>query len=87
MPVYATPLVMGREDLLSQKLGFVDDPSAENARFVIERTEPDYTRIDEDVVVEHDAGKVVYDIYGRRVERVTLPGIYIIDGCKVYVKP
>ena len=87
MPVYATPLVMGREDLLSQKLGFVDDPSAENARFVIEKTEPDYTGIDEEVVVEHDAGKVVYDIYGRRVERVTLPGIYIIDGCKVYVKP
>ncbi len=85
LPVYATPLVMGRQDLLSQKLGFVDDPSAENARFVIEKTELDYTGIDE--VVEYDAGRVVYDIYGRRVERVTLPGIYIIDGCKVYVKP
>ena len=29
----------------------------------------------------------VYDLYGRRVERVTAPGFYIVDGCKVYIRP
>jgi len=28
----------------------------------------------------------IYDLMGRRVERVTSAGIYIIDGKKVYVK-
>ena len=87
LPVYATPLVLGRPDLLSQKLGFVDDASAENARFIIENTELDYTGIVEDVTVEQGAERVVYDIYGRRVYRVEVPGLYIIDGCKVYMKP
>jgi hypothetical protein len=86
-PVYATPLVLGRQDLQSQKLGFVDDASAENARFVIEKTELDYTGIEPDVTPEHDVAGVVYDIYGRRVERVTAPGIYIIDGRKVHIRP
>ena len=87
LPVYATALVLGRPDLLSQKLGFVDDASAENARFIIEKTELDYTGIEPDVTVEQGAERVVYDIYGRRVYRVEVPGFYIIDGCKVYMKP
>ena len=86
-PVYATPLVMGRHNLLSQNLGFVDDASAENARFVLEKAELDYTGVETDVTVECDEAEVVYDIYGRRVERVTAPGFYIVDGRKVYVKP
>ena len=87
LPVYTTPLVLGRPNLFSQKLGFVNDASAENARFVIEKTEPDYTGIESEVTVERDTDRVVYDIYGRRVERVTAPGFYIVDGCKVYIKP
>ena len=86
-PVYATPLVMGRHNQFSQNLGFVDDVSAENARFVLEKTELDYTGVERDVTVECDDAVVVYDIYGRRVERVTAPGFYIVGGRKVYVKP
>ena len=86
-PVYETSLVLGRQDLLSQKLGFVDDASAENAKFVIEKTELDYTGIDQSVTVEQDAEGVVYDIYGRRVKRVTVPGFYIVDGFKLYIRP
>ena len=86
-PVYATSLVLGRQDLLSQKLGFVDDASAENAKFVIEKTELDYTGIETEVTVERDNAKIVYDIYGRCVECVTAPGFYIIDGRKVYIRP
>ena len=85
-PVYATSLVLGRYNQLSQKLGFVNDASAENARFVMEKTVFDFTSIGDDAVVERDE-TVVYDIYGRRVERVTAPGFYIVDGCKVYIKP
>ena len=86
-PVYATSLVLGRPDRFSQKLGFVDDASAENARFVIEKTELDYTAVESVVTEEHGAAGVVYDIYGRRVERVTAPGIYIVGGFKVYIRP
>ena len=86
-PVYATSLVMGRPGQFSQKLGFVDDSSAENARFVIEKTELDFTGIESGVAVERDDNVVVYDVYGRRVERVTVPGFYIIGGRKVYIRP
>ncbi|MBQ2126421.1 MAG: M60 family metallopeptidase [Bacteroidaceae bacterium] len=86
-PVYATSLLLGRYNQLSQKLGFVDDASALNARFVIEKAVFDFTSIGEDVVVERDDAGVMYDIYGRRVERVTVPGCYIVDGCKVYLRP
>ena len=86
-PVYETSLVLGRYGATAQKLGFVDDASAENARFVIEKTELDYTGIETEVTVERDDTRVIYDIYGRRVERVTASGFYIVDGCKVYIRP
>ncbi|MBR5593571.1 MAG: M60 family metallopeptidase [Bacteroidaceae bacterium] len=86
-PVYATTLVLGREDIYSQKLGFVSDSSTENARFVIEKTELNYTGVEQCVTAEEDDAAVVYDIYGRRVVRVTLPGFYIVDGRKVYIRP
>ena len=86
-PVYATSLVMGRSGQFSQKLGFVDDPSAENARFVIERTDIDQTGIGQEVTVDDGAAGVVHDIYGRRVTRIVAPGFYIVDGRKVYIRP
>ena len=41
----------------------------------------------ENVEVENaDAVKAIYDLTGRRVEEITAPGIYIINGKKVLVK-
>ena len=45
----------------------------------------DGTGIDE-VKGENGNMKAVYDITGRRVEAVTAPGIYIVDGKKVLIK-
>ena len=39
----------------------------------------------EDVEPE-DNVKVIYDIHGRRLEEITKPGIYIINGKKILVK-
>ena len=39
----------------------------------------------EDVVVENEV-KVIYDLTGRRVEAITAPGIYVVNGKKVLVK-
>ena len=86
-PVYATSLVLGRTDAYSPRLGFVADASSENARFMIESTELDVTAIGVIVDGVNSASREVYDIYGRRVGKIVTPGIYIIDGKKVYVKP
>lgn len=32
------------------------------------------------------AASVIYDLSGRRIERISAPGIYLIDGKKTYVK-
>ena len=45
---------------------------------------PDTTGVDE-VVVENEV-KTIFDITGRRVEAITAPGIYIVNGKKVLVK-
>ena len=39
----------------------------------------------EDVVVENEV-KTIFDLTGRRVEAITAPGIYIVNGKKVLVK-
>ena len=39
----------------------------------------------EDVNVESKEIKAIYDLQGRKLERIDAPGIYIIDGKKVYV--
>ena len=39
----------------------------------------------EDVEVENEV-KAIYDLTGRRVEEITAPGIYIVNGKKVLVK-
>lgn len=36
--------------------------------------------------VEENAAKVIYDITGRQIKAITVPGIYIIDGKKTFVK-
>jgi hypothetical protein len=40
----------------------------------------------EDVVVENNAVKAIFDIQGRKVDTITAPGLYIVDGKKVLVK-
>ena len=39
----------------------------------------------EDVEVESDV-EVIYDMQGRRLEEITKPGIYIVNGKKIFVK-
>ena len=43
------------------------------------------TAIDE-VKGENGEAKAIYDLTGRRVDAITVPGIYIVDGKKVLVK-
>jgi hypothetical protein len=45
---------------------------------------PGTTGID-DVEVENEV-KAIYDLTGRRIEAITAPGIYIVNGKKVLVK-
>jgi hypothetical protein len=35
---------------------------------------------------ENGEVKTIYDLTGRRVENITAPGIYIVNGKKVLVK-
>jgi hypothetical protein len=39
----------------------------------------------ENVEVENEV-KAIFDLTGRRVEEITAPGIYIVNGKKVLVK-
>jgi hypothetical protein len=43
------------------------------------------TAIDE-VKGENGKAKTIYDLTGRRVDAITTPGIYIVNGKKVFVK-
>ena len=49
------------------------------------KSEGDDTAI-EDVVVENNAVKAVFDMQGRKVNAITAPGLYIVNGKKVLVK-
>lgn len=40
----------------------------------------------ENVTVENVAVKGIFDMQGRKIENITAPGLYIIDGVKVLVK-
>lgn len=40
----------------------------------------------EDVILGETAAKVIFDITGRRIDQITNPGIYIVNGKKVLVK-
>ena len=43
------------------------------------------TEID-DVTIEQEEVKAIYDLQGRRIKEITKPGLYIINGNKVLVK-
>ena len=38
------------------------------------------------VQTESDVNHATYDLYGRKVNKITTPGLYIINGKKVWVK-
>ena len=40
----------------------------------------------DDVAIENKEVKAIYDLQGRRIEEITQPGLYIVNGCKVLVK-
>ncbi len=40
----------------------------------------------ENIAVENNTVKGIFDMQGRKIEKVTAPGLYIIDGVKVLVK-
>ena len=83
--------VMSASDLHTNSTTFtVNSTSASYAiitvNFVVTiGTEGNETGIDE-VKGENEEAKGIYDLTGRRVEAITHPGIYIINGKKVFVK-
>ena len=46
---------------------------------------PGTTDIEENVAVEV-AEDVIYDLQGRRLNSITVPGVYIVNGKRVFVK-
>ncbi|MBO7240572.1 MAG: hypothetical protein J6V23_08870, partial [Bacteroidaceae bacterium] len=40
----------------------------------------------EDIKGENGNVKAIYDLTGRKLEQITAPGVYVIDGKKVFVK-
>ena len=40
----------------------------------------------EDIVVENAVVEGIYDMQGRKIDAITAPGLYIVDGKKVRVK-
>ena len=57
----------------------------DNSMWTIVRVEANNTGIEE--MIEQSAkSKVIYDITGRKLDGITKPGIYIIDGKKRFIK-
>jgi hypothetical protein len=63
---------------------FCDAPLSAAATWVLEEVTAE-TGVDE-VKIESVKVKGIYDLTGRRIDEITVPGIYIVDGKKVLVK-
>ncbi|MBQ5644236.1 MAG: hypothetical protein IIV04_00875 [Bacteroidaceae bacterium] len=61
-------------------------PAANGAASYSFRFEGEGTTAIEEVKTENGEVKAIFDLTGRRVEEITAPGIYIVNGKKVLVK-
>ena len=57
----------------------------DNSMWTIVRLEANNTGIQE-LKTENEKMKGIYDLTGRRIQEITEPGIYIIDGKKRFIK-
>ena len=74
--------------LLTTKLGVSDeelDTSVGGAQLSLRFDFGSTTGVDK-VQTESGADAVIYDLYGRKVNKATTPGFYIINNKKVWVK-
>lgn len=81
---------------LSQGTKYMSDTHNTNARMLTDNNR--YWRLEyigteagsltgiEEVIGDDSSVKGIYDITGRKIETITAPGIYIVDGKKVLVK-
>lgn len=63
-----------------------EDPNAESATFSFGRFDNEGTTGVEEVRTEDANVKGIYDLQGRKIDEITKPGLYIVDGKKVLVK-
>lgn len=85
-PVDNAGLLLGRFSGGSQYLGYVDAARASEALFRFGPYVGSETSIDR-VEPVYDGSMVIHDLSGRRLERVTAPGLYIVNGKKMYLMP
>ena len=85
-PVDNAGLLLGRFSGGSQYLGYVDAARASEALFCFGPYVESETSIGR-VEPVYDDNVVIYDLSGRRLQRVTAPGIYIVNGKKMYLMP
>ncbi len=72
----------------NKKLGLSDeelDASVGGAQFSLRFDFGDTTGVDE-VQTETGVNNAIYDMYGRKVNTITTPGLYIVNGKKVWEK-
>ena len=72
----------------NNKLGLSDeelDTSVGGAQLSLRFDFGDTTGVDE-VQTETGVNNAIYDMYGRKVNTITTPGLYIVNGKKVWVK-
>ena len=63
-----------------------EDQNAESATFSFGRFENEGTTGINEVTTEDANVKGIYDLQGRKIDEITKPGLYIVDGVKVLVK-
>ena len=60
--------------------------TAANASKFVFRFDGGTTTDIEEALFGNEEGQQIYDLQGRRIERITAPGLYIVNGQKRYVK-